>query len=266
MPSSPAPSKRARDSDRTDTCGVLDTALVDGQIRAEEHEDRTSKAMSAKTIRDLQVLVDDLQIPSRYLDSEVVRPRLPAPPRSLKVAAAVVVVAGIVGALIGSATNSDSPAFGDAPAIPDLATGRGMAQLIEDYRIEFGDTVVDTVQLRTDNATVERADPDQPGTYVSYTYSGEFKSWSTPSPRRTGTRTVDLSTVDVDVLARLIAGAPETLRVPGGVVDQISIDYANDDPLTEPTVYVYVRNEARDSGHLETTLSGEPLSVYPFTP
>lgn len=266
MPSSPAPSKRARDSDRADTCGVLDNALSDGQLNAGEHKSRTAKAMSAKTIHDLQVLVNDLQIPSRYLDSEVVRPRLPTPPKSVKAAATVVLVAGVAGALIGSVSNADTSPLGtDAPML-NLMTGHGVAQFIDDYRAEFGDTIADTVSLHNENATVERVDPDQPGNYVRYTYDGDFNSWSTPSPRKTGTRTIDLSTVDLEVLARLIAGAPETLRVPGGVVDQIRFEYSTIGRTTEPTVYLYVSNEADDSGHLETTLSGEPLSVYPFTP
>lgn len=266
MPSSPSPSKRARDSDRADTCGVLDNALTDGQLHAVEYESRTSKAMSAKTIHDLQVLVNDLQIPSRYLDTEVVRPRLPAPPKSVKAAASVVLVAGVVGALIGSATNPDTSPLGTDAPIPNLMTGHGVAQFIDDYRAEFGDTIADTVSLSTENATVERVAHDQPGNYVRYIYDGDFKSWSTPSPRKTGTRTIDLSTVDLEILARLIAGAPETLRVPGGVVDQIRFEYPTIGRANEPTVSIYVRNEADDSGHLETTLSGEPLSVYAFTP
>ena len=52
---------RAKDSDRTDTCQVLDSALADGQLSMEEHRQRVASATNAATLGDLQSLVDDLQ-------------------------------------------------------------------------------------------------------------------------------------------------------------------------------------------------------------
>jgi hypothetical protein len=52
---------RAKDSDRTTTCQVLDSALADGQLSMEEHRTRVASATNAATLGDLQALVDDLQ-------------------------------------------------------------------------------------------------------------------------------------------------------------------------------------------------------------
>src|ERR1700712_2375516 len=52
---------RAKDSDRNNTCQVLDSALADGQLSMEEHRTRVATATKAATLGDLQSLVDDLQ-------------------------------------------------------------------------------------------------------------------------------------------------------------------------------------------------------------
>ena len=52
---------RAKDSDRNDTCAVLDSALADGQLSGEEHRQRVASATTAATLGELQALVDDLQ-------------------------------------------------------------------------------------------------------------------------------------------------------------------------------------------------------------
>ena len=52
---------RAKDSDRNDTCQILDAALADGQLSAEEHRQRVASATKAVTLGDLRSLVTDLQ-------------------------------------------------------------------------------------------------------------------------------------------------------------------------------------------------------------
>ena len=55
---------RAKDSDRSDTCQILDSALADGQLSMEEHRTRVALATGAETLGDLQSLVSDLQTAS----------------------------------------------------------------------------------------------------------------------------------------------------------------------------------------------------------
>jgi hypothetical protein len=52
---------RAKDSDRNDTCQILDSAVSEGQLSMEEHRERVRAATTATTLGELQSLVSDLQ-------------------------------------------------------------------------------------------------------------------------------------------------------------------------------------------------------------
>jgi hypothetical protein len=54
-------STRASDADRADVCAILDNAYADGELDADEHRQRCSSAMSAKTRSQLLDLISDLQ-------------------------------------------------------------------------------------------------------------------------------------------------------------------------------------------------------------
>ena len=54
-------STRCSDADRADVCAILDNAYADGELDAEEHRQRCSSAMSAKTRSQLRGLLSDLQ-------------------------------------------------------------------------------------------------------------------------------------------------------------------------------------------------------------
>jgi len=97
-------STRASDADRADICAILDNAYATGELDAEEHRQRCSSAMSAKTRGELVRMVSDLQA----------RPPAIAfnrnPNRKWIVAASVGAALAAVGALaIVLAWHSDSP-------------------------------------------------------------------------------------------------------------------------------------------------------------
>jgi Domain of unknown function (DUF1707)/Domain of unknown function (DUF4333) len=52
---------RANDADRADVCLILDNAYADGELDADEHRQRCSSAMAAKTRSQLLDLTSDLQ-------------------------------------------------------------------------------------------------------------------------------------------------------------------------------------------------------------
>jgi Domain of unknown function (DUF1707)/Domain of unknown function (DUF4333) len=52
---------RANDADRAEVCAILDNAYADGELDADEHRQRCSSAMSAKTRSRLLDLTSDLQ-------------------------------------------------------------------------------------------------------------------------------------------------------------------------------------------------------------
>jgi len=56
-------STRASDADRAQVCAILDNAYAGGELDADEHRQRCSSAMSAKTHIQLLELISDLQAP-----------------------------------------------------------------------------------------------------------------------------------------------------------------------------------------------------------
>ncbi|MEV0435812.1 DUF1707 domain-containing protein [Nocardia sp. NPDC050413] len=255
---SPAKNLRARDADRADVCALLDAALADGQLTETEHGKRTATAMRAETFGDLDRLVDDLQIPDGLAATPVAR-GIPRAPRRWWIPVGAVVLAGLVGAgagLLGRSTVL-------APPLPDLTTGNGFAHFLADYRAEYGSALADELTLYPEYALVER-DSGKPGKQDELQYRGDFDRWGSPGSRPPGTRSFDLATVDLAKYARLMSGAPQTTRVPGGWVSHVLVRFppggAKD---AEPEISIYVKNEAEQSGYLKIRLSGEPIAVYP---
>lgn len=52
---------RANDADRADVCAILDNAYANGELDGDEHRERCSSAMSAKTRSQLLDLISDLE-------------------------------------------------------------------------------------------------------------------------------------------------------------------------------------------------------------
>ncbi|MFE3546296.1 DUF1707 domain-containing protein [Nocardia sp. NPDC059177] len=255
--SAPAKNLRARDTDRADVCALLDAALADGQLSTAEHDSRTATAMRAGTFGALDRLVDDLQIPGGLAATPIAR-GLPRAPRRWWIPVGAVVLAGLLGAGAGLLGRSPTP----APPLPDLTTGNGLAQLITDYRTEFGTTEADELSVFPDRAEIARS--GQPGKQETTRYTGEFEQASAPARRTPDTRSFDLATLDLPRYARLIAGAPQTTRLPDGQVWHVTIEYPpGADKYSEPLLSIYVKNEAEQIGYLQIRLNGEVSAVYP---
>lgn len=259
---------RARDTDRVETCSLLDTAHAEGQLTDAEHATRTDRAMKAVTFEQLGKLVDDLQIPARYTESAVVRPdrrpreRQPGGGRRWAVAAGTVVAAAGIGALAGSCSGpGDGLSSSSSPSIPTLTTGEGIRHFVDDYRAHFGDTVADEILLSPGHASIDRQSDSNPARYVSYQYDGEFDSWDNDSSRSPDTRTLDLGTLDLTAIAPLVAGAPETVRIPDGEVSQVRFEYDMIDHIMDPVVSIYVTDAFERSTFMVVGFDGEVLEV-----
>ncbi len=148
---------RAKDSDRNDTCQVLDSALAEGQLSMEEHRQRVATATTATTLGQLADLVSDLQ----NSNAPVKMPDLKKPVRvgaggGWGLRAAVVGVLVVLGIAIGWGLygNTSSPlSFTTDPGaksdgIPakvltppkQLQSLGGLNGLLEQMRQRFGDT------------------------------------------------------------------------------------------------------------------------------
>ncbi|WP_280497760.1 DUF1707 SHOCT-like domain-containing protein [Nocardia asiatica] len=253
---------RARDTDRADVCGLLDTALAEGQLTESEHAARTAKAMRAASFGELDALIGDLQIPGELANAPVVRVDKRRPRRWLA-PVSTVAAALIAGALVGAISRCGVDLPGSSENVPDMTTGAGLAYFLAEYRAEFGDLIADDVTLYPKYVVMDRQKPGSESETGSYHYNGDFRA-STTSERKSDTRTIDLAALDVPALARLLAGAPQTVRCPDGVISHVSVQFDSPGVVDPgPVVDVHVDCEGGASGYAKFTLAGEPLAVFP---
>ena len=271
---------RAKDSDRNNTCQVLDSALADGQLSMEEHRTRVATATTAATLGDLQALVDDLQTGN----APVQMPDLKKPMRlsgsatgvgggwGLRAAVAGVLV--VLGIAIGWGLygNTSSPlSFTSDPGaksdgIPakvitppkQLQSLGGLTGLLEQMRQRFGDTMGFGLTIYPDYAVLTRPDPADDRRKLSYSYRGGFDDPSA-STKSDNDVQVDLGAFDVKTVVGLLRGAPETVGLQQKDVKAdstyLSIDPAND-PLTPGAIQLRA-SVSSDFGSGSITFAGD---------
>ncbi|TCN45887.1 hypothetical protein EV641_12261 [Rhodococcus sp. SMB37] len=145
---------------------------------------------------------------------------------------------------------------------PSLVTAAGLEQFRRDYRDRFGDTLLDEATLHDEYASIERAVPHSPDRVMPYSYRGTFESDHSPTTRPVGTPEFDLDALDVPLLARYLAGAPQSVGVPDGSVSHVGLGI----DVGEATVSIYVSNRAQENGYLVLTPDGRVLAVRRFEP
>jgi hypothetical protein len=267
---------RAKDTDRNNTCQVLDSALSDGQLSMEEHRTRVATATKAATLGDLQSLVDDLQTEN----APVQMPDLKEPSSlsgaggGLGVRAAVAGVLVILGIAIGWGLygNTSSPlSFASDPGaksdgIPakvitppkQLQSLGGLNGLLEQMRQRFGDTMGYGLTIYPEYAVLDRPDPTDDRRKLSYTYRGGFDDPST-SAKGDDDVVVDLGAFDVKTVVGILRGAPETVGLKPSDVKAdstyLSIDPARD-PHT-PGALELRANVSSDFGSGSITFTGD---------
>lgn len=274
---------RAKDSDRTDTCQILDTALAEGQLSMAEHGDRVKVATTATTLGDLRALVSDLQTGNAPVQLPTLRPPKPlAASRSawgFRLATAAVLVALGIGIGWGLYGNTSSPfsLTPDPGAKPDgvapvvltpprqLHSLGGLNGLLEQMRQKFGDTSGYSLVIYPEYAVLDRPDPGDARRELSYTYRGGFDDPSTGA-KGSDARPVDLGKFDVAAIVGVLRGAPETLNIKPGKVRSI---YLTLDPARDPTnpealeISVYVSSEF-GSGYITLNPDGSVKRInYP---
>ncbi len=239
---------RAKDSDRNDTCQILDAALSEGQLSMEEHRQRVSSATNATTLGELQSLVSDLQT----ANAPVTLPQLKAPkrPRSgwgiglAMLAVAVLLGMGIGWGLYGN-TSSPLDFTTDPGAKPDgvgpivltppteLQSVGGLSGLLEQMRKRFGNTVGYRLVIYPTYAVLDRPDPADDRRVLAYTYRG---GWGDPTSSAKssadGPVPVDLSKFDIATTVGMLRGAPQTLHMKPS---DVKTTYLIVEPAADPT-------------------------------
>lgn len=253
---------RAKDSDRNNTCQILDTALAEGQLSLAEHGERVKAATNAATLGDLRALIADLQT----TNGPVQLPTLKATPVSgaaaswgIRLATAAVLVLLGIGIGWGLYGNTSSPftRTPDPGARPDgiaptvltpprqLHSLGGLNGLLEQTRKKFGDTTGYGLVIYPDYAVLRRPDPADARRTLSYTYRG---GWDDPAagPSTPDARAVDLGRFDTAAIVGVLRGAPETLNIkPNDVTSTyLTIDPAGDSGTPDAVqISVYVSSD-----------------------
>ncbi len=276
-----SPRTRAKDSDRSNTCQVLDSALAEGQLSMEEHRQRVSRATNAATLGELQSLVTDLQMANASVKMPNLkrRPRLPAGAGwGLRLATAAVLVLFGMGIGWGLYGNTSSPlsfqtdpgAKSDGVSAKVLTPPRqlqsmgGLNGLFEQMRKKFGDSKGFEMNIRPDRATLYRPDSEDPRRKLMYDYRG---GWGDPYSTTTvdgDDRFVDLATFDFEQTIAVLRGAPESLKIQRKDITDTWLDIApSKDPATPDAVNIriYISSEF-GSGFIDLAPDGSVKQVH----
>lgn len=272
---------RAKDSDRNDTCQVLDSALSEGQLSMAEHRERVRSATHAATLGELGALVADLQ----NSNAPVQLPTLKSPSRLRSngwgIAVAALGVAVLLGIGIGWGLygNTSSPlsftpdpgatSDGVEPVVltppRQLHSVGGLTGLIEQMRKKFGDTMGYRLVVYPEYASLDRPDPNEDRRKLNYMYRG---GWDDPSSsaRSDTDAEVDLSAFDPKAVVGVLRGAPTTLGIKNADVDSTYLIF---DPSSDPStpgklsLSVYVSSDD-GSGYIELEPDGTEKQInYP---
>ena len=281
---------RAKDTDRNDTCQILDSALADGQLSMEEHRTRVALATGAETLGDLQSMISDLQNDKAPVQLPQLKKPLPFSSAGtttsagwgLRAAVAVVLVLFGVGIGWGLYGNTSSPlsfeTAADPGAQPDgipakvlpaprqLMSLGGLNGLMDQMRQKFGDTQGFDITIFEDYASLERQDPNEPRRVLRYSYRG---GWADPSETNvtSDARVVDLGAFDVPAIVGVIRGAPETLGINPNEVKDMHVSVGPDADIDAPPgaleIEVYVSPNFGEGGFLQVDGAGTVKAIHP---
>ena len=258
---------RATDSNRVDTCQLLDSALSDGQLSMEEHRLRVSAATNATTLGELQSLVSDLQI--RRAAPQFPNLKSLADDRRVRIAVLLVVAllgVGIAWGLYGGTRDSTAdraqpavaspvavapqppteaptvapPQSSTPPPAPEqLMTVGGLSDLVAQIRTKFGDTMGYELLVDPERASIIRPDSVNAHKTVEFTYTNGLWSSSSSASKPMDTTVGDIGKFDVQAVISALRAAPQTLHIDGGHPEYISIQSAQDGTLR---IELYISN------------------------
>jgi hypothetical protein len=280
-------STRAKDSDRNETCQLLDAALAEGQLSMTEHGERVKAATTAATLGQLQDLVSDLQT-ARSLNvdvpviTKVINRRIPAVQAGWGIKAAIAGVLVVLGIAIGwglygntpSPLNFTSDPGAKADGIPatvltapkQLQSLGGFNGLFEQMRKKFGSTMGYELDIHSDMAFLDRPDPQDNRRSLSYHYRGGWgEPTGSPSTVDADARLVDLAKFDYEKTLGILRGAPETVGIArADVTDSWLRISPSEDPATPDAVIIeIIVNSDFGTGRIELYPDGSTLAIWP---
>ena len=274
MATSQTASTRAKDTDRNDTCQILDTALSEGQLSMTEHEQRVKAATNATTLGDLRALVSDLQTANAPVQLPTLKkPRLSAGGAggSWGIRLAIMGVLVVLGIGIGWGLYGNTPSplnfTSDPGAKPDgvapvvltpprqLQSLGGLTGLLEQMKKKFGDTEGYRLVIYPDYASLTRPDPNDNRRELNYTYRG---GWGDPSTSAVDNdaQVVDLGKFDTTAVVGVLRGAPKTLNMKPGDVTSTYL-------IVEPSRDITAAGTVTISVYLSSDFGSGYIQLYP---
>lgn len=276
---------RAKDSDRDQTCRILDTALADGQLSMAEHGERVKTATAATTLGQLQDLVSDLQSDQKVdlpVITKIVNRGVPTYRAGWGIKAAIAAVLVVLGIAIGWGLYGNTPSplnFTSDPGAKDdgvpatvltpprqLLSMGGFTGLFEQMRQKFGSTAGYELDIHADMAYLDRPDPQDNRRSLSYHYRGGWGApIGSPSTVDADTRLVDLAAFDHEKALGVIRGAPETVGISRADLDEVWVRISpSEDPATPDAVVVEIIVTSEfGNGRIELYPDGTPLAIWP---
>lgn len=268
---------RARDADRDRVVDVLGQAYVDGQLSEADRELRVSRALSARTLDDLDVLVRDLQ------GHDMVPRRPEKAPKPLLVAlGASLAVLLAVGVLVLRAGGDDEPEPHRAAPPPAQRVERPeVAEPVEfvpaalsrvwfetflaEYEEEFGDTIILDAGFRQAGFVhfkrpVNDERPDVLQNWDWYPDRG-FQQGVPAAHDPFGHAQADLSRINLDRLLAEIAHGREYLGVENPDMDVFVSPHIGDSPQL---IMITAGNSYGDTGRRWITFDGSVTESSPF--
>ncbi|WP_210440281.1 DUF1707 SHOCT-like domain-containing protein [Nocardioides xinjiangensis] len=276
---------RARDADRDRCVEVIEAAYADGQIGDADRELRTSRALSAETLDELETLTRDLQPPPGPAEpvrapatSGPVRPRRPVAVLAALGTAVVVVAAGAVGLAVLSTTDDTGgqPAVevsGEAVPVPDPAvagdpagfemTAAGVRRFLRAYEQQFGTLDAWDVAFYPHRVGADVPVRGSRPRFEAWTWDGSWERTSEAQAiRPSHTGVVDLGRIGPDRLVANVRTAERTLGVQRGTFSH-AVLWRHDE--VGPTLNIHVGNTFGEGGYLRTTLAGDRVVArFPY--
>lgn len=277
---------RASDADRERYVEVIETAYVDGQLGDQDRELRVSRALTAATLDELDLLTRDLQnqpapvVVRRTPAPVVIQPApapppapvtWPVPPKSGVPAKVIgVVVAGIFGlsvlAIASSAQQEMEPLFpaedysqlewiedsSVPPAGYELAAA-DVRRFVRRYGAKFDTTEAYEVTFFDLRVEVHVPVRGSEARFEVWSWDGSWRRDAAAQPVTGTAATVDLDTLDVTQLFENAEAAQRDLGVSDARVQRVEVRPTSDGT---GSVTIHVRNGSSDRASLETTPQG----------
>lgn len=260
----PTGRKRARTVDREAVVEAVNTAYAEGQLSAEERDDKVARALVARHLGELHQVTSDLQVDPEGASGPPAPTRSPAGTRRRWVVGAVAAAALVAGgAVVADQVRDDSPAYvAPQPSYAVPVTAAGLRDLVTRLAAASGSTRSHGVNMQPALTQVLVPVSKDPPRHREWAPTEDGGLVPTGDVRGAGDLLgFDLAEVDLAALATNLERAWGGLEVEEPTVVALVLQHRADE--AGPTITINVSNEFEEGGYLVTDFSGRVLQRRP---